>query len=160
MNKFILFFFFTGILLFSCNDKSENIDTQEPEYIDTTTLVSRYNTTLSHNAGKDCQQCHQKDGNGRGWFSVSGTVYDSTMQVVFPNAIVYLYNGIDNSAPLIATIEVDSLGNFYTTESIDFKNGLHVEVKGKKLTAKMGSLIRSASCNRCHGVTTNRIWVK
>jgi len=160
MNKLILALFLISASLLSCNDKGDDIDTEEPEYVDTTTLVSSYDSTLSHNTAKDCQQCHQKGGNGKGWFSVSGTVYDSTMQTVFPNATVYLYDGIDNSAPLIATIEVDSLGNFYTTEEIEFKNGLHVETKGTSLTAKMGSLIRSGSCNKCHGVTTNRIWVK
>jgi cytochrome c553 len=160
MNKLILTLLFISALLWSCNNKSDDIDTEEPEYVDTTTLVSSYNSLLSHNMGKDCQQCHQKGGNGKGWFLVSGTVYDSTMQYVFPNATVYLYDGIDNLAPLIATIEVDSLVNFYTTDSIDYKNGLHVEVKGKNLTVKMGSLIRSGSCNKCHGVTTNRIWVK
>jgi len=131
-----------------------------PEYVDTTTLISFYNGKLSHNTGKDCQKCHQKGGNGKAWFSVSGTVYDSLMQHVFPNATIRIYDGLDSSSPLVARIAVDSLGNFYSTQKIDFKNGMHVEVAGKKSITKMGSLIRSASCNRCHGITANRIWVK
>ncbi|MCK5856422.1 MAG: hypothetical protein KAG64_02965 [Bacteroidales bacterium] len=153
--------FVLGLLLLSCTkDNADECDDDVPEYIDTTTLISLYNGMQSHNAGTDCKKCHQKGGNGKGWFVVSGTVYDSLMQQVFPNATVYIYDGLTSADPLLATIEVDSLGNFYTTQDIDFKNGLHVEVYGKSFTAKMGSLIYAASCNKCHGVTTNRIWTK
>ena len=144
----------------SCTHKQEEIDDDTPEYVDTTTLISYYDGKLSHNAGKDCQSCHQKGGNGKGWFTVSGTVYDTTIVQVFPNSTVRLYEFLDISGVLVATIEVDSLGNFYSTQKVDYKNGLHVEVEGKAITAKMGSLIHSGSCNKCHGVTTNRIWVK
>ena len=145
---------------FSCTHKPEIEDGKDKEEVDTTTLISYYNGTLSHNQGKNCQSCHQKSGNAKGWFSISGTVYDTSLIQVFPNSTVRLYDGLDSTGVLISTIEVDSFGNFYSTEKIDFKNGLHVEVEGKLISAKMGSLIRSAACNKCHGVTTNRIWTK
>ena len=153
-------FFVIIISISSCTDKQKDIDDDTPEYIDTTTLISSYGGKLSHNTGTDCQTCHQKGGNGRAWFTVSGTVYDSTMKQVSPNSTARIYDGLDSSGLLIATIEVDSFGNFYSTQKIDYENGLHVEVEGKTITAKMGSLIHSGSCNKCHGVTTNRIWVK
>jgi len=161
MYRLVLLLFSLSLILFSCKNKDdENEIINKPEYIDTSTLISTYNSTISHNTGKDCQKCHQKGGNGKAWFHVSGTVYDSIKQNPFPNATVYLYDGLNNSDPLIASIEVDSLGNFYTTENINFKNGLHIEVAGFTLHAKMGSLIYKGSCNKCHGVTTNRIWTK
>ena len=157
-SQFVLFIAFLFVLS-SCKEKDNTI-INPPDYVDTSTLISVHNGIMSHNAGDDCQKCHQKEGNGKGWFSISGTVYDSLIQNVYPNATVFIYDGLSSASPLLTRIEVDSLGNFYSTEEIDFKNGLHVEVEGKIGTAKMGSLIRSASCNRCHGVTTNRIWVK
>ena len=161
MSRLVFVLFSLSLFLLSCKNKvKENIDIDTPEYTDTSTLISTYNSTISHNAGEDCQKCHQKGGNGKAWFQVSGTVYDSTKQNIFPHATVYLYDGLNNTAPLIASIEVDSLGNFYTTEDIPFEKGLHVEVAGFTLHAKMGSLIYKGSCNKCHGVTTNRIWTK
>jgi len=145
---------------FSCTHKPEIEYDIDKEQVDTTSLISNYNGTLSHNQGKNCQSCHQKGGIAKGWFSIAGTVYDSSLKQVFPNSTVRLYDGLDSTGVLISTIEVDSFGNFYSTEKIDFKNGLYVEVGGKLISAKMGSLIRSAACNKCHGITTNRIWTK
>ena len=148
------------LILFSCEEKSTDIDPPPSPPDDTTTLISFYNDKISHHQGDNCQTCHQKGGNGIGWFNVSGTVYDSTLSQVFPNATVKLYDGIDSSGTLVSIIEVDSFGNFYTTEDVDFGDGLYVEVIGNQINARMGSFITSGACNKCHGILTNRIWVK
>jgi len=158
----VLLFVILGfaLVLLSCEEKSTDIDEPPSPPIDTTTSISYYNGKLSHHQGDNCQTCHQKDGIGPAWFNVSGTVYDSTLTQEFPNATIKLYDGINATGNLISTIEVDSLGNFYTTEDIDFGIGLYVEVLGVQIHAGMGSLITSGACNKCHGVITNRIWVK
>ena len=148
------------LALYSCEkEANDNNDSQHPPN-DTTTLISFYNGKLSHQQGNNCQSCHQKEGSGKGWFNISGSVYDSTLMQVFPNATVRLFDGINGTGNIIYTLEVDSLGNFYTTDSIDFGTGLYVKVEGVQANVQMGSAITSGACNKCHGVTTNRIWTK
>ena len=151
--------FFIFLFAVSCK-KKEPVETPPVNEKDTTTLISFYNGTISHNQGTNCQSCHQSGGGGKAWFNVSGTVYDSTIYQAFPNATINLYDGIHATGNLIATIEADSFGNFYSTQNIDYGNGLYPEVVGEKISAVMGSAITTGACNKCHGVTTNRIWVK
>lgn len=84
--------------------------------------------------------------------------YDSTLMQVISNSTVRLYDGLHSTGVLLATIEVDSLGNFYTTEVLDFGNGLHKEVEGVKIAARMGSLIPLGAYSSCLALITNRIW--
>lgn len=160
IKKFAFIFMLLAFGLFACEDEPDDIVVDPPKPIDTTTLISEYDGILSHQSGDNCQICHTDGGTGKGWFNAAGTVYDSTQQHTYANANVNLYDGIHATGNLIAKIEVDSFGNLYTTESIEFGTGLYVEVVGKSITAKMGGRITSGACNKCHGVITNRIWVK
>ncbi|MBW6490622.1 MAG: hypothetical protein K0B15_05430 [Lentimicrobium sp.] len=62
--------------------------------------------------------CHKSGGTGEGWFTVAGSVYDSTYASGFPNATVRLYTGPNGTGTLKATIQVDNYGNFYTPKTL------------------------------------------
>lgn len=118
---------------------------------------SQTNGKLSHHSGENCAGCHKEGGTGKGWFTISGTIYDSIQSKPYPNCEIRLYSGINESGDLIRIIYGDSLGNFFTTENVQFGNGLYPVVYGKWSIAKMGSQITLGNCNSCHGITTNRI---
>lgn len=153
-----LLFIFSIVLLFSSCAKDAEDDS--PTIIDTISLVSFYGGTISHYQGENCPICHQEGGEGKGWFNISGTVYDTTLSHGYANATVNIFDGINGTGNLIYSIECDSFGNFYSTNKIEFGSGLYAVVDGEKISAKMGSLVTKGSCNNCHGVTTNRIWTK
>ena len=103
--------------------------------------------------------CHKQGGSGEGWFNVAGTVYKSDLSTTNPNNTVYLYTGPNGTGTLKATIEGDAKGNFHTTESIDFGNGLYPVVKNSNNdTQYMSTSITQGACNSCHGVTEDKIW--
>ena len=116
----------------------------------------------SHKTGKNCMECHVKGENGEGWFSIAGTVYDSLQTSINPNGLIKLYTTPANPDDLIATIEVDALGNFFTTEPVNLENGLFVSVFNPSGKSKaMISPVYSGSCNSCHdGISIDRIWVE
>ena len=122
--------------------------------------ISTYNDTESHNMGQNCINCHTTGGDGEGIFQAAGTVYDSTLSVTLPNTTVYLYTEQGGNGTLKHTVEVDGLGNFYTTESIDFGDGLYPTIKGATTSKHMSSPITSGQCNSCHGVSTSKLWTK
>lgn len=124
------------------------------------TKISSYNSDESHKAGQDCMICHISGGDGEGWFTVAGTVYESGLTSVLPNATVKLFTETNGTGELVATIEVDEKGNFYTTKMIDFETGLYTLVEGNTTTKNMNSSITSGKCNSCHGVSTDRIWTE
>ena len=124
------------------------------------TNISSYNETESHNMGQNCMNCHKSGGDGEGIFQAAGTVYDSTLSVTLPNTTVYLYTEQGGNGTLKHTVEVDGLGNFYTTESIDFGDGLYPTIKGATISKHMSSPITSGQCNSCHGVSTSKLWTK
>jgi hypothetical protein len=143
-----LFLILTFVML-SCEDENEN-----------ETKISTYNDDESHKAGHNCMSCHTPGGEGEGWFEVAGTVYDSTLTNTYPNATVKFYSGPNGTGTLHYTLQVDALGNFYTTEDMKAPGGLYVAVQGDLQTNHMQSILSSRSCNSCHGVGTERIWTK
>lgn len=122
--------------------------------------ISAHGGDESHNMGQNCMSCHSKGGDGEGWFNAAGTVYDSTQSQTVPNTTIRLYSGPKGSGTLVHTVYGDQLGNFHTTEGIDFGSGLYPVVEGPNGTKYMSSTISSGECNSCHGVSTNKIWVK
>ena len=121
-------------------------------------MESSFNDKESHNTGQNCFNCHKTGGNAEGLFTVSGTVYNSTKTETYPNAIVKLYTGPDETGTLTKTIEVDGKGNFYTTADMNFSSGLYVTVAGTSgNVAKMNSSVSTGQCNSCHGSNTERI---
>ena len=123
----------------------------------TETKISAYNKSESHNMGQNCMSCHVSGGKGEGWFQVAGTVYDTLLSKTNPNTTVQLYSD-SKGTNLKYTVQVDALGNFYTTEKIDFGSGLYPVVVGKTISSHMSSPITSGQCNSCHGVSTSKIW--
>jgi len=122
--------------------------------------ISKYLSERSHNMGMNCMNCHKEGGEGEGWFVAAGTVYDEQLVNTYPGATVKLYSGPNGTGTLVHTIEVDTKGNFHTTEDIDFGAGLYPVVVGNLETKYMSSAISAGQCNSCHGVTTNRIWTR
>jgi hypothetical protein len=114
----------------------------------------------SHNNGLDCMTCHKPGGAGEGQFSVAGSVYDLTKTNDYPNAKIQLFTGPNGTGDLVKTIEVDGLGNFYTTEIIDLSVGLYPLVEGSSGNQQsMQSATTNGKCNSCHGVTIEKIWI-
>jgi len=111
----------------------------------------------SHNAGMDCMNCHTQGGTGTGVFTSAGTVYTSGGGAQ-ANATVVLYLHATNT--IVASLETDSSGNFYTTDAIDglfvqggpFVSGVDVEVRGPGGDRIMNGLTTEGSCNTsgCH----------
>lgn len=145
---------FSMFILISC----ENEDSDE--YEENEVKISNFNDDDSHKNGQNCMSCHSSGGSGEGWFNVAGSVYDSSKQNPYPNAVVKLYSEANELGTLIKLIEVDGNGNFYSTESVDFGNGLFVSVTDTNGNSKiMNSSISSGECNSCHGDSFDNIWV-
>ena len=141
-------------ILISCENEDDD------EYGENEVKISSYNDDDNHKNGQNCVSCHSSGGSGEGWFNVAGSVYDSSKQNLYPNAVVKLYSEPNESGMLIKQIEVDGKGNFYITESVDFGNGLYVSVTGTNGNSKvMNSPILTGQCNSCHGDSFENIWV-
>ncbi len=116
-------------------------------------------TTLSHNPGTDCINCHRSGGSAasNGIFTVAGTVYRSngTAQA---SATVQLYP--QGSSTAQATLTTDALGNFYTTQPVaslvpapgqQFAQGANAVVRiTGGASRSMPGTITNGSCNGCH----------
>jgi len=120
--------------------------------------ISSNGTSRSHHTGQDCMSCHTSGGSGEGWFTVAGTVYDIAKINIYSNTTVNLYTGINGTGTLKYTIAGDALGNFYTTQNIDFGSGLYVSVQGSAAPKHMTTAITNGKCNSCHGVSTDKTW--
>ncbi len=148
-------YFLTGILFLfigfvSCEDDD----------FDNETKISSYDSSESHKAGQNCMDCHKPGGSGKSAFKIAGTVYDSTLMSVLPGATIRLYTDPNGAGTLRATVQVDKNGNFYTTENVDFENGLYALAEGALTTKYMNSSLTTGQCNSCHGVITDRIWTR
>jgi len=122
--------------------------------------ISYYNDDESHNMGQNCMNCHVQGGEGEYLFSIAGTVYDSSLVNTYPNATVKLFTGSNGTGELKYTIQVDALGNFYSTELINFENGLYASLEGSLQTKNMLTVLNSGQCNSCHGISIDKIWTK
>lgn len=148
----ISFFFLAAIFAFngcSKDDDGEN-----------TPLTSAHNQTLSHNNGQACISCHKSGGSGKGWFNVAGSVYKADLTVPDLNGTVYLWSGMGGTGNLVATIEVDGLGNFFTTSSVLPGSGAYPQIKGSSGNYRsMPMMTTTGNCNACHGVSVAHIWI-
>ena len=114
---------------------------------------------LSHNAGQDCMSCHKSGGAGasKGIFTVAGTVYQSG-GMPQTHATVSVYPVGSDTAQ--ATMTVDGLGNFWTTQTVaalvpaagqQLVQGVHAVVRPTAGTSRsMLGVISNGSCNSCH----------
>lgn len=149
INYFLILMLGVALVIASC-EKDEN-----------KTLVSSYNGDESHKSGEDCMGCHSSGGSGEGVFTIAGTVYDLDKLNPYPNATVKIFTGPNGTGDLVKTIEADSKGNFYTTEFMDFGNGMYTSVTGGSGEVEfMNTILTNGRCNSCHGSSTDRIYVK
>jgi hypothetical protein len=102
------------IVIISCEKEGSN-----------KTNISSTGSKESHNMGRNCMDCHKSGGEGEGWFKVAGTLYDSSLTKTHSNGFIELYTQPDGNGSLVKRVAVDGLGNFYTTENVDFGNGLY-----------------------------------
>ncbi len=123
-------------------------------------LVSSYNSHESKKMTGNCMGCHSPNGGANaGCFRVGGTAYDSIpADSTVQNAIVKLYSEPNGGGELVATMQVDQSGNFYTTSPISFGNGLYAAITSKTGTRYMPAATITGACNSCHGVVNNTIW--
>lgn len=137
-----------------------SIQSCEKEKGASVTNISAAGKTKSHNMGQNCMNCHKSGGEGEGWFNAAGTVYNEAGTATLKSGTVELYTGPNSTGNLRGTIIVDGLGNFYTTEAINFSGGLYPSVKGSTIKQHMSTNISNGQCNSCHGVSTNKLWTK
>ncbi len=115
------------------------------------TNISEKNGTKSHNMGQNCFSCHQPRGNGKGIYTLAGTVFKQDGSP-YPNTRITLYSD-GAKTQTVASVDSDALGNFYTTNALPFPNqALFVKIQsadGEKSKA-MPFPTLSGSCNVCH----------
>ena len=117
----------------------------------TDTQISTHGDNEGHKKGQNCMNCHYTEGNGDGAFSIGGSIYGNV-----GDGMLYLYT--DWTSPAIDSVEIDADGNVYTTEPVDFSNGLHVALRSGSGTLRyMNEKITNGQCNLCHGVTEEKI---
>lgn len=115
-------------------------------------LQSRHGDAISHNLGQNCMQCHQAFGPGRGRFSAAGTLYDADGEP-HPDGTIELRTAPAGAGELVLRIEVDGLGNFYTTEALPLPDmPLFPTLYSASADAMnfMPFPTRSGACNVCH----------
>ncbi|WP_455219670.1 hypothetical protein [Kaarinaea lacus] len=136
-------------------------DSSEDDDDDGDSRISLHNTSISHRAGQACLNCHSVGSSNEYQFRTAGTVYNLTETAVYPNTTIYLYTSANAAGNLVATIEVDALGNFYTTQNIDWgNNGLYPVVESSQGMRFMLSPTSDGNCNGCHtGNSLSRIYV-
>jgi len=131
--------------------------------LEETPLVSKPGTKKSHEFGTDCMSCHKKGGSAKSIFMVSGSVLDEARAKIYKNPVIKLYTERKAQGELVATILGDALGNFYSTENIDFSIGLYPTLVGTEGVAEpikhMSRPIFSGSCNSCHGTREEKLGI-
>ena len=151
MKNQIAFILFVLLFVLGACEKEEG----ENEY-----LVSENFSEESHNTGQDCMSCHVPGGNADGWFTVAGSVYDPQLEEPVANGVIELTTEPQSAGSIIASIEIDAKGNFYTTEPIIIVDGLYATVESQEGNKEyMLTQVTNGSCNSCHGESTDRIWV-
>lgn len=150
----LLLLFLTVLICFqSCNHAKQGACGEDN--------VSSYGADNSHNFGENCMNCHKPSGNGSGCFKIAGSVKDSISSSSSSNVTVRLYTGANGTGTLKATVDGDLLGNFYSTDNVDFNSSLYAAVTSSDgKTSFMTSSITNGECNRCHGVSQDIIWTK
>jgi cytochrome c553 len=132
-------------------------------FADTVQLISKPNTKKSHEFGTDCMSCHKKNGSAKAIFTVSGSVLDEARAKIYKNPVIKLYTERRGGGELVATILGDALGNFYSTEPIDFSVGLYPTLEGTPGVSEpikhMMKPIFTGSCNSCHGPKAEKLGI-
>ena len=113
-------------------------------------LHSAASSNASHEPGNNCMHCHQRLGGGPGLFTAAGTLFDPAGQPR-TGAVVEIRTAPAGEGDLLAAIEVDQLGNFYTTTDLPIpESELFPFVRGSTTTKEMPFPTSSLACNYCH----------
>ncbi|MBT3998863.1 MAG: hypothetical protein HOK94_02165 [Candidatus Marinimicrobia bacterium] len=158
----VLFLLISSILTVTVGCESPLTETSktinDDDDDDIETLESSYYDDESHNNGQNCMSCHIAGGEGEGIFTVAGSVFKSDFINPYPNATVNLYKS--DLSSIIYTLQVDGLGNFYTTESVDLSFGCLPQVSASGNTVQMATATTVGACNGCHnGITESFIYL-
>lgn len=124
----------------------------EPEPTQSIRSVSQTGGTLSHKAHESCVSCHRPGGGTKEWFTAAGTVLweGGTVQ---REGKVELNTAENGAGTMLASLEIDALGNFYTTEPLPLPD---TELFPGILRSQTGKMVwmpfstSSGSCNFCH----------
>ena len=101
----------------------------------------------SHNYGDNCMNCHYNGYNAEGSYTLAGSIEGSTSV-----SFIELYRDPSNLSTLVDRVEVDGKGNFYTTEPIDYSDGLYAAIRNNSGARNfMSTKIYNGQCNLCHG---------
>jgi hypothetical protein len=115
--------------------------------------ISRSGEKKSHNMGLNCMQCHQAKGPGKGIFTVAGTLFDEKTGAIVDAGTLELRESPKPDAKVLLSVQVDGLGNFFSTEALPFPNQALFPVvrngDGTKLNSMPFPTI-SGACNQCH----------
>ncbi|MCG6925801.1 MAG: carboxypeptidase-like regulatory domain-containing protein [Acidobacteria bacterium] len=95
----------------------------------------------SHNAGRDCLQCHN--------FTLAGTVYRDDGST-YPGAVVRITSQAEDGGEVLVNVTTDASGNFYTSTPVGWDDGLYTDVQGTGVLRSMGTSVPSGACNSCH----------
>lgn len=146
-----LFALFGFFILGSCEQEVDDCGAK---------LVSSGAATASHHGGKNCMTCHRSAAGGRGCFVLAGTVYDSAGTSPVGGAVLRMQTA-ESGGTVVLTLTSDGEGNFYTTESVNFGEGLHpsIQVEGK-VPCSMPYAVTIGACGACHGVTAGKVRMK
>jgi hypothetical protein len=114
-------------------------------------LVSSPAEARSHETFNNCMECHSENGDGPGLFTAAGTVIFDDDSEPAVGAFVRFF--LDPTGEALATVEVDQLGNFYTTAPLPIpEEQLFIQLEsadGLRANA-MPFPSRSLACNVCH----------
>lgn len=109
-------------------------------------LVSGHDVAPSHAAGENCMACHRARGNAPGRFTAAGTIFGTSLVATAVQLV-----GLDGE--VVAELELDASGNFYTTEPLPIPE----EAVVPRILGRDGAMIGvmpfptvSAACNLCH----------
>lgn len=119
--------------------------------------VSKAGSNDSHNFGNNCMKCHTYQGEGKGCFYVAGSVKNAALTNNASGGQVLFYTEPNGAGSLKHSMDIDSKGNFHTTESFDV-TGLYPAIKTSSGTLYMGASLVSGSCNNCHGSSTSSLY--
>ncbi len=112
----------------------------------------------SHKHGQNCMECHNPGGSGEGVFTVAGSIFDADRSTPYPRGTVELDPVLAGTGAAYV-LEVDGKGNFYTTDPLDFSQGLYVRFVDDTVKIQMAAKITSGACSTCHGHTVEVISV-
>ena len=124
------------------------------------TASSAHGSTASHNMGGVCLSCHVQGGSGTGWWTIAGTVYTQDLSATSPNGTIYFWSRPNGTGKVVASLEVDASGNFYTSSTILAFDSIFPQIKGTSGNVQnMPQLCISGNCNSCHGIGNDKIWI-